>query len=171
MRGTVRFGLPFFGHVAHPSRRAAAYRHHISIEQHKHYGESTSALRKNIALQTVRYGSGKKSGGQEWAERLRSILLVVRDFYSTDVVDLVTISQDSIPENTHAVAECNDPRSEADQERFARQAFFARVISGSFCSIRCVCLGSTKCSVCHCEAPKVGQVQRAAGQGERGSGQ
>ena len=75
------------------------------IEQHKHYGESTRALRKNIALQTVRYGSGKKSGGQEWAERLRSILLVVRDFYSTDVVDLVTISQDSIPENAHAVAE------------------------------------------------------------------
>jgi hypothetical protein len=68
------------------------------LEQHSKYGDTSRNLRKNISLQCVKFGDGKKDRLLQWSSRLRNILLAVRGSYKTVPEELETISMSSAPE-------------------------------------------------------------------------
>ena len=83
-------------------------------EQHRHFGETDSALKRNIALQCVKYGGKAKDNSTIFCQRLINLLICIRDFYSTEEMDVSTLSSDSIgsSEDIAEVTKLDKPPSE-----------------------------------------------------------
>jgi len=71
--------------------------------QHNGFGRSSSALKKNVALQTVKLCSGSTADVDRFSARLRNILLVVKNHWGgAKIDDVSSVSSDSVPEEHEA---------------------------------------------------------------------